>query len=77
MPEMCKLAPADIKNGSLLDIFKRFTNDTSKWVRQAATQFLGPFIVCYKDLEISPSLIDFYKTMVETNLNQSLSKSGV
>ena len=37
LPEMCKLAPDDVKNGPLLEIFKRFTEDSSKWVKQAAT----------------------------------------
>ena len=31
------LAPDDIKNGPLLEIFKKFTQDSSKWVKQAAT----------------------------------------
>jgi hypothetical protein len=44
------LAPDDIKNGALLDVFKKFTKDASKWVKQAATQYLGPFIVCYEGL---------------------------
>ena len=30
---MCMLAPDEIKNGSLLDIFKKFTKDQSKWVK--------------------------------------------
>lgn len=64
LPEICKLAPDDIKNGPLLDIFKRFTTDSSKWVKQAATQFLGPFIVCYSGLNPSPELLEFYISMV-------------
>jgi len=62
---MCSLAPVDIKNSSLLEIFKKFANDQSKWVKQAATQFLGPFIVCYQGLEPSPLLIEFYSSMAE------------
>ena len=68
---MCKLAPDEIKNGSLVDIFKKFTKDQSKWVKQAATQFLGPFIVCYEGLEPSPVLLDFYSEMVEENIKPS------
>lgn len=33
LPEMCKLASDEIKTGSLLDIFKKFTKDQSKWIR--------------------------------------------
>jgi HEAT repeat protein len=50
LPEICKLAPDDIKIGALLDIFKKFAKDQSKWVKQAATQFLGPFLVSFKGL---------------------------
>jgi len=31
------LAPDDVKNGALIEIFKKFTKDKSKWVKQAAT----------------------------------------
>ena len=65
------LAPDEIKNGALLDIFKKFTKDQSKWVKQAATQFLGPFIVCYKGLYPSPVLLDFYSEMVQENIKPS------
>ena len=68
LPEMCKLAPDDVKNGPLLEIFKRFTEDSSKWVKQAATQYLGPFIVCYDGLNPSPELLEFYIQMVTENL---------
>lgn len=64
LPEICKLAPDSIKNNALLDIFKKFTQDSSKWVKQAATQFLGPFIVCYQGLNPSPELLLFYIKMV-------------
>ena len=33
LPEMCKLAPNDVKNEALLEIFKKFTKDSSKWVK--------------------------------------------
>jgi len=51
------LAPDDIKNGPLLEIFKKFTQDSSKWVKQAAIEYLGPFIVCYQGLNPSPELL--------------------
>lgn len=60
LPDICKIAPDDIKNEALLDLFKKFTKDQSKWVKQAATEFLGPFIVCYKGLEPSPVILEFY-----------------
>ena len=33
LPQMCKLAPDEVKNDTLLDIFKKFTKDPSKWVK--------------------------------------------
>lgn len=57
LPEMCMLSPEEVKNGALLDIFKKFTKDSSKWVKQAATQYLGPFIVCYDNLKQSSVLL--------------------
>jgi hypothetical protein len=33
LPEICKLAPDDIKSGALLDIFRKFAKDQSKWVK--------------------------------------------
>jgi serine/threonine-protein phosphatase 4 regulatory subunit 1 len=64
LPEICMIAPDEVKNEALLDIFKKFTKDQSKWVKQAATEFLGPFIVCYKGLEPSPVILEFYSQMV-------------
>jgi len=75
LPEVCKLAPDEIKNGPLLEMFKKFTQDSSKWVKQAATQFLGPFIVCYQGLNPSPELLAFYIAMVDQNLQSSAASS--
>ena len=33
LPEICKLAPDDSKSGALLDIFRKFAKDQSKWVK--------------------------------------------
>jgi len=30
------IAPDEIKNESMIEIFKKFTKDNSKWVKQAA-----------------------------------------
>ena len=35
LPEIAKLCPTEIKNGHLIDIFKKFADDSSKWVKQA------------------------------------------
>lgn len=71
LPEICMIASDEVKNGPLLEIFKKFTQDSSKWVKQAATQYLGPFIVCYCGLNPSPELLEFYVAMVTSNLKRS------
>ena len=64
LPSICQLAPEEIKSKDLLDIFKKFTTDTSKWVKQAATKVLGPFLVAYENLQDSRVLLKFYVEMV-------------
>ena len=36
LPKMCVIAPDEIKKESMIEIFKKFTKDNSKWVKQAA-----------------------------------------
>lgn len=36
LPKMCVIAPDEVKNESMIEIFKKFTKDNSKWVKQAA-----------------------------------------
>ena len=67
---MCKLASDDIKTSSLLEIFRKFTKDQSKWVKQAATQYLGPFLVSFKGLKENQTLLDFYVGMVTENFEK-------
>jgi hypothetical protein len=36
LPEIAKMLPAEIKNGVVFEIFKKFSVDSSKWVKTAA-----------------------------------------
>ena len=36
LPQIAALCPPEIKNGVLIEIFKKFANDQSKWVKSAA-----------------------------------------
>lgn len=47
LPQIAELCPIEIKNGQLIDIFKKFINDTSKWVKMATFEYLGKFIASY------------------------------
>ena len=33
LPDIAKLCPTEIKNGQLIEIFKKFADDSSKWVK--------------------------------------------
>lgn len=65
------ICPIEIKNGVLIDIFKKFSQDSSKWVKMAAFQYLGPFIATYEGIEPNPILIDNYINMLEQNKSAS------
>ena len=64
------MAPDDVKIGSLLEIFKKFANDSSKWVKQATTQYLGQFLISFKGLSESSSLLLFYSNMISQILDR-------
>jgi len=47
LPSISQLCPNEYRNNQLIDLFKRFSNDQSKWVKMAAFQGLGPFIATF------------------------------
>jgi len=47
LSEIAKMLPNDIKNGIVFEIFKKFSIDSSKWVKTAAFQYIGPLIAAY------------------------------
>jgi len=65
LPQISNLCPIEIKNGILIEMFKKFSQDSSKWVKMAAFQFLGPFIASYEGIEPNPILVDYYINMCE------------
>ena len=44
LPEMAKLASAEMRETQLLPVFDKFCEDVSHWVQNSALQQLGPFI---------------------------------
>lgn len=64
LPDIALLCPDHIKNGDLIEIFKKLSNDSSKWVKQAAFQILGKFIVTYSGkTENNHLLLEYYINM--------------
>jgi hypothetical protein len=65
LPQIAALCPPEIKNGILIEIFKKFSQDQSKWVKTAAFEYLGKFIATYEGADPSPVLLDLYINMYE------------
>jgi len=60
------MCPVEIKNGVVIEIFKKFAADSSKWVKTAAFSSFGPFVAAYEGQEtINPALLEYYLTMYE------------
>ena len=36
LPEIAKMCPVEVKNSVIIEIFKKFSVDSSKWVKTAA-----------------------------------------
>lgn len=55
--------PSDTRSTQLVPLFERVAEDSSRWVRSAAFQALGPFIATFVDGRVDPKLLMFYRTM--------------
>ena len=53
------------KSTTLIDIFKKFSTDSSKWVKIAAVQVIGQFIACLKKEDLNQSIFKFYLDVIE------------
>ena len=49
----------------MIDIFKKFSTDSSKWVKIAAVQVIGQFIACLKREDLTQGIFKFYVDVVE------------
>ena len=72
LPKIAELCKDQVQNQQLIEVFKRFTNDPSKWVKLATFQYLGAFIASYQGNEISSILIDYYLNMKDSNLDSGV-----
>jgi len=63
LPDISMIASPQIRSQHLVELFKKFTQDASKWVKMAAHQYLGPFIATLKDQPIDKSLVSYYISM--------------
>ena len=71
LPQISRIAPLELKNNELVELFKMFAADTSKWVKLASFQYLGEFIASFQDGEISPVLIEYFMQMSDPSKNSS------
>ena len=60
LPKIASFCDVEIKSKFLLEIFKNFTKDPQKYVRIAAIEVFGQFLVLLKQEDLNNSLINFY-----------------
>ncbi|KAG7401562.1 Serine/threonine-protein phosphatase 4 regulatory subunit 1 [Phytophthora boehmeriae] len=63
------LAPSD-RGPLLIPLFESFINDSSRWVRMAAYQSLGPFLAALEKDQITVELVDHFISMATTAATQ-------
>ena len=63
LPEISQICSPELRNTQLVDLYKLFSKDGSKWVKNASFEYFGPFIVTLKGLPIDPSLIKHFIAM--------------
>lgn len=57
LPEIARLAPAEMRQTKLLSVFDQFCEDVSHWVQNSALQQLGPFVTTLEKFNSSQSLL--------------------
>lgn len=65
LPNIAELCDDETKSTVLLDIFKNFTNDSQKFVKNAAIEILGKFIALLNREMLSDTIFDFYIKIIE------------
>lgn len=60
LPDISEISSPELRSQNLVELYKKFTQDASKWVKMAAHQFLGPFIATLKGQKIDKSLVNYY-----------------
>ena len=60
LPEISRISSNQIKKGQIIQLFHKFAQDSSKWVKMATFQHFGPFIFSYESMEQSQVLLDYY-----------------
>eukprot|EP00644_Phytophthora_capsici_P010268 jgi/Phyca11/573054/estExt2_Genewise1.C_PHYCAscaffold_510068 len=63
------LAPAD-RGPTLISLFESFINDSSRWVRMAAYQSLGPFLAALEKEHVTDELVAHFTSMATTAASQ-------
>lgn len=57
---MSTLASEEVKNNQILQLFDKFSKDSSKWVKVATFQYFGPFIFSFDQMNKTHNLLDYF-----------------
>ena len=69
LPDISDISSPELRAQHLIELYKKFTQDASKWVKMAAHQYLGPFIATLKGQPIDKSLVSYYISMGDPRRN--------
>jgi hypothetical protein len=60
LPLVCKICDEDVKVNVMLELYKDFTNVSSKWVRLATIQIIGKLVANYTNKDLSRYILDYF-----------------
>jgi serine/threonine-protein phosphatase 4 regulatory subunit 1 len=66
---------AENRKKTLTSVFESLAEDPSRWVRNAAYQILGPFIATFPGVDVTDSLLGYYKNMAEDSKDTKFTDS--
>lgn len=67
--EISKLSETETRENQITEVYLRFLEDTSKWVKIAAYKNLGPYIATLMGNKIHEKLIENYLKMSHASVN--------
>jgi len=90
LPKVSQCCSEDVREKSLVELFERFTEDVSRWVKMESYKNLGAFILSFRDnsenddipqekrrANVPDSLINYFSDMAFVNDHDSQSESDL
>lgn len=68
--QISECVPAATRLEKLVSVFDSFINDSSRWVKSAAMQNIGPFIATFPGPDVPSPLVQYFLQMVPSEENQ-------